>query len=143
MFLLILAVFFTYTLLPDKNIPQNQPAPAVIINGQIINVEIADKPAEQIQGLSDRENLAENSGMLFIFENKQIRNFWMKNMHFPLDIIWISDNNIVNISQNLPPEKQSPKNNYSSKQPVNYVLEINAGMVEKYKIKIGDNVKFK
>lgn len=138
--LLVIIVFFL-SACTIKN-PEISNKPHVIINNKIIQIEIADEQPEQIQGLSDRESLDKNSGMLFIFNDKQIRSFWMKNMHFPLDIIWIQDNKIVNISKNLPPEGEMPENHYSSKYPVNYVLEVNAGLVDEYEIKIGDIVEF-
>jgi uncharacterized membrane protein (UPF0127 family) len=112
----------------------------VEINGVKIFVEIADEPGEQIQGLSDRENLCADCGLLFIFPEKKVRNFWMKNMHFPIDIIWISDNKILNISHNLPPEGEHPANTYSSAEPVDYVLEVNAGWTEKRGVGVGDKV---
>ena len=115
-------------------------APHVKINGQIIKVLIADEPAELTQGLSDRPYLEADQGMLFVFPDSQVRSFWMKNMHFPLDIIWIDDNNIINISQNLPPEGEQPQNHYSSVLPVNYVLEVIAGFAAENEIVVGDEV---
>ena len=114
-------------------------APAVEINDIIIPVELADTLEKHIQGLSDKEELID--GMLFLFDERQIRSFWMKNMHFPIDIIWIDDEKIVNISKNLPPEGENPKKTYSSIYPVYYVLEVNAGFCEQNNISIGDRVK--
>ena len=65
----------------------------------------------------------------------------MKNMHFPIDIIWISHRRVVNISKNLQPEGKNPKKTYSSIYPVNYVLEVNAGFCEENNIIIGDEIK--
>jgi uncharacterized protein len=115
------------------------PAPNVVINGKIIRAEIADNFEAWRQGLSDRKTLDPEAGMLFVFPDKQIRNFWMKNMHFPLDIIWIDDDRVVNISANLPPEGETPAATYDSVIPVNYVLEVNAGLAERYNIKAGDS----
>ena len=112
----------------------------VKINDHIIKVEIAREPDEQKQGLSDRESLCADCGMLFVFPNKQVRSFWMKNMNFSLDIIWIRDNGIAHISENLTPEGESPKKTYSSILPVNYVLEVNAGITNMLGIKVGDEV---
>ena len=114
----------------------------VVINDKKIKVEIADEFLEVKQGLSDREKLADKKGMLFVFEDKNERIFWMKNMHFPLDIIWIEDEKIVGIEKNLPPEGENPKKQYYSKIPVNYVLEVNAGFTDKNNIKVGDKVIF-
>ena len=114
-------------------------APAVEINDIIIPVELADTLEKHIQGLSDKEELID--GMLFLFDERQIRSFWMKNMHFPIDIIWISHRRVVNISKNLQPEGENPKKTYSSIYPVYYVLEVNAGFCEQNNISIGDRVK--
>lgn len=65
----------------------------------------------------------------------------MRLMHFPLDIIWITDGKIVKIDKNLPPEGTEPKEHYSSGQPVNYVLELNAGFTLDNMIQIGDKVQ--
>ena len=116
--------------------------PYVKINNKIIKVLIADEPAEQTRGLSDRPRLEADQGMLFIFPKSQIRSFWMKNMRFPIDIIWIEDNKIINISKNLPPEGQQPQNHYSSDKPANYVLEVNAGFVEEHSIEVADKIIF-
>lgn len=116
--------------------------PSVEINKSIVKVEVADDFQEQLQGLSNRTRLNSDAGMLFVFSDKQERTFWMKQMNFPIDILWISDNKIVNISKNLAPEGEYPKNKYSSQQKANYVLEVNAGFAEENQIKIGDIVKF-
>ncbi len=112
----------------------------VVVGKKVFTVDIAADFDHWRQGLSDRPSLKEGSGMLFVFPDKQVRWFWMKNMHFPLDIIWIKDDQVVHISRNLPPEGEKPKNTYSSLLPVNYVLEINAG--EGSKIKVGDTVNY-
>ena len=115
-------------------------SPNVIINGHVIKIEIADDFDKQTSGLSGRPVLGINEGMLFIFNNKQVRRFWMKNMNFPLDIVWLDTDKVVNIGQNLPPEGESPAHTYSSVAPVNNVLEINAGLAAKYDLKIGDKI---
>ena len=117
----------------------------VIINNQVINVEIAQTTNQQIHGLSNRKSLEVNSGMLFIFPNLRIRNFWMKDMEFSLDIIWIKDDTIIDIEANapIPFEKQEALPIYKSPSEVNYVLEVNAGWAEENRVQIGDKVTFK
>jgi hypothetical protein len=119
----------------------NQNHKYVKINGNKIFVEIADTMEKQTQGLSGRPDLAFNEGMLFVFPEKQIRHFWMKNMNFSLDIIWLDEEKIINISHKLPPEGENPAKTYSSVLPVNRVLEINAGLADRCQIKVGDTVK--
>lgn len=120
---------------------QSYEFPNVEINGSFVKIEVADTIQKQIQGLSDKEKLEKDEGMFFVFDDKQVRSFWMKKMNFPLDIIWIEDNKIVNISKNLAPEGESPVNKYSSIQRVNHVLEVNAGFSDSKNLKIGDMIK--
>src|SRR4030042_3120129 len=113
----------------------------VSINNQTIYVNLAITNEEKSKGLSGRNNLSENEGMLFIFDYKSIPDFWMKGMKFPLDIIWINDNIIVDVDENI----QNPKSlsnlnqlqKYSPSVPINFVLEVNAGFCSKKGIKIG------
>jgi len=128
----------------NKQLQENNNPGVIITNdsGDKINVavEIADTPAKHIQGLSKHSPLSENQGMLFIFNKKSVQKFWMKDMLFPLDIIWIDDNRIVKIDAKLAPEGEKPKNIYSPDIPVNYVLEVPAGFCEKNQVKTGDKV---
>lgn len=114
----------------------------VIINNEKINIEIADTPESRYQGLSGRKELCDNCGMLFIFPDKQIRTFVMRDMNFPLDMIWINDNKVVKINKNTIPESSNPVMRYSSDVPVNYVLEVNGGFCDKNEIKVRDGVEF-
>lgn len=119
----------------------NQSISKVKINNKIIKVEIADEPDERTRGLSYRDSLCDDCGMLFIFPEKKVKSFWMKDMNFPIDIIWIDDDQIVKIDKNLKPEGIMPKETYSSEVPVNYVLELNTNFSINYNIKIGDKIK--
>ncbi len=103
-----------------------------------VYVEVADTDAKRIHGLSGREGLKDNEGMLFVFENEGLYSFWMKEMKFDLDFVWIRNNKIVDIIQNVSHNNQEVI--YRPKTPVTEVLEINAGFVEKNGIKIGDAV---
>ena len=134
--------FFIYQIKNNISAGLTTNKPSISINNKLLYVEIADDLPKQINGLSYRKNLGDNNGMIFIFKDTQVRTFWMKNMLFPLDIIWINDNTIVKIDKNLPPEGSNPFATYSSSVPVNYVLEVNAGFADKYNIKTGNSVKF-
>ncbi|MCS6789079.1 MAG: DUF192 domain-containing protein, partial [Patescibacteria group bacterium] len=117
----------------------------VIINNYKFNVELADNTVKRSKGLSGRSHLKEDEGMLFLFDNYDNYGFWMKDMKFPLDLIWIKDDKIVDISSNVLPEPQKSIFNltvYYPKESVNKVLEINAGLSDKYGFKIGDRVEF-
>lgn len=115
---------------------------SVSINKKVIKVELASSAISQYRGLSKRESLCADCGMLFIFPDKQIRTFVMRNMNFPLDIIFIADGKIINIKKNLEPEGNSPTKTYQSMTPANSVLELNGGYCEKYNIIVGDIITF-
>jgi uncharacterized membrane protein (UPF0127 family) len=112
------------------------------VGAQRLKVEIASKPWELYRGLSGRKNLCADCGLLFVFPDKQPRTFVMRDMNFPLDIIFIADGRIVDIAANLPPEGKQPQNFYSANQPVDQVLEVNGGYCEKYGISAGAAVSF-
>lgn len=106
---------------------------------ETISVVIADDEAERSQGLSGTSGLDENEGMLFIFDKNGIYSFWMKDMSFAIDIIWISDNEtIVHIAENVTPE--SYPTTFSSIAPARYVLELPAGWVRSHFVRVGDTV---
>lgn len=110
------------------------------------NVEIADEPAEREKGLMFRDNLDEDSGMFFIFDDAKILNFWMKNTLIPLDIIFIDENfKIINIAENVEPciEKNVVCPAYFSQLPAKYVLEISGSRAEELGIKPADEVSVK
>lgn len=108
-------------------------------------IEIADTPLTRSQGLSGRSSLNENEGMLFLFEAPETYSFWMKDMLFPIDIVWIRGERIVGFSEHAQPEpgkSLTALTMYWPPEPVDTVLEINAGLIEKYNIRIGDRIDF-
>ncbi len=110
-----------------------------------ILVELAETETERRDGLSKKNGLENNEGMLFLFPQKNIQPpFWMKDMEFAIDIIWIDDGKIVQINENVqPPEAKTPDEElilYTVNQPIDYVLEVNAGFIEKNNIEKGDSV---
>ena len=89
-----------------------------------------------------RERLAPHEGMFFIFERDTRHGIWMKNMKFPIDILWIDRNKIiVGIKKNAP-ACGAPCPTYSAYHSAQYVLEVNAGFVDTNQIKVGDPVEF-
>ncbi len=130
--LFLLAVFFVLI--------SHKPLSYVEIKGKKIKVEIADSQAEMEKGLIHRENLGENSGMLFIFPDSEIRSFWMKNTLISLDIIFVDENlEIVDIKNALPCSSE-PCALYTSSLPAKYVLEVNSGFSEQNNLTIGEEV---
>ena len=138
----MIAIYFR-TRAVDRNIQ------TVSIMGKEFKIELAKSSSEHEKGLMDRTHLDGDAGMLFVFKKTEIQTFWMKNTLIPLDIIWIDDGKIVDI-KTLQPAGQSPLGGapsdnipqYKSKAKANFVLEINAGLAEKYGFKVGDEVKF-
>ena len=128
---------------------QNSSEDQLRIDGATWNVEFATTTVAQTRGLSYRTSLGANDGMLFIFNKPSVQNFWMIGMNFPLDMIWIGDDDaggskVLGFAQNVPaPAPGMASLNlpiYSSPAGVNKVLEVNAGSVAKYNIKVGDVV---
>lgn len=106
-----------------------------------IKVQIADTVKTRADGLSGREQLADDEGMLFIFPYSGKHGFWMKDMNFNLDIIWIKDNKIAGISENV--QRPDTKNwtaldTVYPPEDVNMVLEVNSGFTKDNNLKIGD-----
>lgn len=123
------------------------PKESIKIGDVIIQAEIANTETTRELGLGGRSSLAENSGMLFEFDTKGVSpNFWMKGMLIPLDIIWISGNKVVKIDKNIQaPAAGIPDSSlkvYSSGQPIDYVLEVNAGFSDKNDITAGSSFEF-
>ena len=112
--------------------------------GEEIPVEVADTLKKRSLGLGKRASLKKGWGMLFVFEKRKSHRFWMKNMQFPLDIIWLDNHRIVHIIHNAKPtnSKDEPEV-MTSPVPVNFVLEIAAGQAAKLRIKTGQRMKFK
>ncbi len=118
----------------------------VKIGETAVNVEVADSPELRAMGLGGRERLDANSGMLFIFSKPMKARFWMKNMKFPLDLIWIRNNEVVDILKNIPNPAPNTEDSqlpvYEPKTEVDRVLEANSGFADSHNIKVGDKVIF-
>jgi len=115
----------------------------VCIRESCFQVEIVDTPEERATGLMFREELAQDRGMLFIFEDDGIHDFWMKNTKIPLDIIWISqDMVVVYISRDTRPCRADPCPSVNPEKIARYVLEVNAGISDSAGIEVGDKATF-
>ena len=117
--------------------------PIVKIGYIEIPVEVVRTDEAIRKGLSGRSYLPANMGMLFVFNEPDIYHFWMPDMHFSIDIIWIENDKIVAIHKDVSPQFD-PKNPrfYSPPKPVSYVLELNAGFTENNSLSVGDTVIF-
>ncbi|MEQ1561516.1 MAG: DUF192 domain-containing protein, partial [Nitrospira sp.] len=113
----------------------------IVIQGKTFSVEVAKTEAELKKGLSGHKPLLDNEGMIFLFDREDTYGFWMRDMLFPIDIIWLTkDWKITHIENSIAPETY-PKV-YSSTFPSKYVLEVSAGTAERLGWEIGDAVLF-
>ncbi len=121
--------------------------PTVRIGEIAFPVEVADILETRVRGLSGRASLPSGVGMLFVFEDTGIHTFWMKDMMFPLDMVWIGEQCTVesispNVSPPTPEQADSDLPRFRPTQPVRYVLEVNGGEVAAASIQVGDPVAF-
>ncbi len=120
----------------------------IIADNKIINIDISDNECKRELGLSGRNSLADNAGMIFIFEKDGNYDFWMKDMNFPLDMVWISaDFHIVGVEKNISPKTYDAANPklseiFGQNYIAQYVLELPAGYCDKNNIKVGDKIIF-
>ena len=110
-------------------------------------VELALKPVDRIKGLSGRDSLTSQTGMLFVFEKAERLRFWMREMEISLDMVWISSGcRVVDVSENVPfPDPETSLSDlprYSPDSPAKYVLEINGGEAAALGLGVGDTVEF-
>lgn len=135
----------------ENNLPKEEvknTIQSVSLAGKNIKVEIADTDAKRELGLSGHKLLTDEEGMLFVFEEASVYPFWMKDMLFPIDIIWLAQSEVegikkvkvIYIQKNAQPD--SFPEAFGPDQNALYVLEVNAGFSDKNNLKIGDEVKF-
>lgn len=131
---LILTIVIVITLLLNS-----RKSTKVFVNGQTISVMVAKTDKEKQLGLSGRNKIGENQGMLFIFDTPNYYSFWMKEMKFPIDIIYINGNKITTVVENAKPPLSANDNLaiYQPSEKSDKVLELNAGSADKLKIKTG------
>ena len=113
-------------------------------SGKEIPVEVADTLKKRSLGLGKRTSLKKGWGMLFVFEKRKHHRFWMKDMRFALDIIWLDNHRIVHIIPNAKPANSTDKPEViTSPVPTNFVLEIAAGRSAILGLKTGQQMRFK
>ncbi len=115
-------------------------------SGPRLKVEVARSFSERSQGLMNRTKLAQDQGMLFIFDQPQKLSFWMKDTFIPLSIAYLDANKTVKEIHQMKAQKMMEKNQdlsgYPSQCLCQYALEVNQGWFKKNKIKVGDQVTF-
>lgn len=141
---IVVASRYSSTYFTDGILPFMRTSTATV-NKQTFKLYLANSDKDRMIGLSEKSSMPQDYGMLFEFEKADYYPFWMKNMKFPIDIIFIKDNKIVTIYQNLQPPA-SAEDSLPILKPeseANKVLEINAGLSQKYNLKKGDEVQIK
>lgn len=109
-------------------------------DGTTITVEVASTPETRAVGLGNRDALAEDAGMLFLFDRPDTYGFWMKDMRFPIDIIWLRDGVVVDFDGDVPVSVDGTLPSYEPSVPANQVLETNAGFAKAHEITVGDRL---
>ncbi len=118
---------------------QGLPTRTLVLSGESVTVELAATPAQRVQGLSGRAALAADHGMLFVFPAVDRYGFWMKDMRFPIDIVWIRDDgSIVSVNNSVLP--QTYPTDFYPVEPVRFVLELPAGFATSYHLIAGSKI---
>lgn len=108
----------------------------VNLGGQVLTLRVADTPNLQKKGLSGSKPLTQNNGMIFVFPKLEKYYFWMKDMTFPIDIIWLDESyKIISVEENATPESY-PKI-FVSEEPAQFVVELKAGFYREHNLSIG------
>ncbi len=117
------------------------PKATLKIGGQEVRVLVANNYDHRLKGWSDRKNMGQYGGMLFVFPDRSDHAMVMRDMHFPLDIVWLDGNKIIDIAPSLQPEPGIPEEQltiYRARAASTSVLELPAGFRDQYGLKIGD-----
>ena len=107
-----------------------------------LKLEISDNFHKRKIGLMNRQFLEKNKGMIFIYDNLEPVNIWMYKTFIPLDIIFLKKNKITKITPNAQPCLDLPCKLYPSSEPVDMIIEINAGQAKILNLKVGDDLIF-
>ena len=137
-----------YRSVPPTQTQTMNPATArtVTIGSSTVQVEVADTDAAREQGLSGRTSLGEGSGMLFVFNSPGMYGFWMKDMNFSIDMLFIdASGSVVTIAADASPAGYhlNPPQVFNPASPVLYVLEVPAGFATSHGVTVGEQVTFK
>jgi uncharacterized membrane protein (UPF0127 family) len=140
--LIIAAVFLYIGIIIMLGARANFRHPVTLTLGnQAITLDQAASELAKHRGLGGRDSMPQNRGMLFSFTEADTYCFWMKNMRFPLDIIWVnSHNEVVSIEHNVSPDTYPET--FCPSEPAQYVIELNAGQAQLHDIKVGALLNF-
>ena len=134
-----IALLFVFHIVNAKN---DKDTNFAVIADKKVSLTVANTLETRSRGLMFVDNLPETEGMLFVFPDIDYRTFWMKNMKIPLDILFLRNNKIITIYENVPPCVDDPCPYYESKEKSDKVIELKSGFCEKYGVKPGRSISF-
>jgi uncharacterized membrane protein (UPF0127 family) len=124
--------------------PNHVLAAKACLHGHCVQIEVVSRDLDMRRGLQHRDGLGKNQGMLFVFDKEDIRSFWMKDMKFPIDIVWLNaKKEIISIYGSVPACAKEPCQVYEPQVKAQYVLEVVSGYALRHQWKIGDQFQFK
>lgn len=126
----------------DKTGPDDSDFVSATIGHEVYNLEVAESDSGRAKGLSGRENLDDDAGMLFVFDNSDYHSFWMKDTHITLEIIWL-DENLTIVDKKVMVVENDPANpvaSYKPQAPALYAIEIKP-IIDIDSVSIGDKVE--
>ena len=142
----IIAVLAVIVLLPVVALVERQQTLRQIIitapNGAVLSAEVVSGIGDRMRGLSNREYLSYNEAMLFVFPDAGMHGIWMKDMRFPIDIIWLDEQQmVITIESNVSPDSYPTV--FNPVTPAKYVVEVNAGWAMQNEVEIKTKLNFK
>ena len=155
LFIIMLAIFWVMVSkqvkpqplspLDQNNISNKTDQARAVLNGKVFVLEVMDTPDKQREGLSGRDNIGQDQAMLFVFDQARIMDFWMKDMKFNIDLLWIKGDEIVAWEKNMlapdPSLSDDKLRHYTSPFPADKVLELKSGTIDDLSLKINDKVE--
>lgn len=140
LFSIVIGLYFIFIASSSKTLacPLELPTAEVSVKGHTLTVELAATPTARTCGLSHRDHLPQNNGMLFIFPDLRPLTFWMKDTRIPLSIAFLDDSGEIIDIQNMVP--MQTEDQYFSSRPAKYALEVNQGWFKRNGIEAGDRV---
>lgn len=137
----LFAVVFGIARFGEDQTPQQRAYSTVSFGEAVLRTEVVDDDASRQRGLSGRESMADDTSMLFVFEQPGIECFWMKDMHFAIDMIWLDEvQRVTHIAHNVAPETYPQ--NFCPQKDSKYVLEVVAGTARKIGLHEGAKLEF-
>lgn len=138
---IVLVIVVAFSLLSFLHRATNMDLVVLKSNNKRYVLQVAKTRSAQALGLGKRASLPENQGMLFVFQQPAVQCFWMKDMHFPIDMIWVSSSKRVeHIESNVSPK--SYPHTFCPNVQARYVIELNAGQAKKAGIRTGRLLSF-